>query len=65
MPRAISAQQLPWVLTNSTSLASSSSVHFSFLMSGFTCSGDQAAHQDVPAAIHGVGCRPASLHSDS
>jgi hypothetical protein len=37
MPRAISAQQLPWVLTSWIRLLSSCSVHFSFLMSGLTC----------------------------
>lgn len=37
MPRAISAQQLPCVLTSWIRLLSSCSVHFSFLMSGLTC----------------------------
>jgi len=37
MPREISAQQLPCTPTSSMSCTSSSSVHFSLRMSGFTC----------------------------
>ena len=49
--RAMSAHALPCSATSATSASSSSSVHFSFLMFGFTCAQQrppQPAHRERP-----------------